>query len=145
MGKGMAAGIGLVAALITLAAALIQVGAFGDFRLPGPVIVEPGGGGSQQGPGSCNAAMVEPALSLSVGSGPSGTEVTVSGSGFCPDADLEILFHTETVQFARTDADGAFSVGATIPGTFDFSAPMQYQIIATGAGTARTPFALTAR
>jgi hypothetical protein len=71
--------------------------------------------------------------------------VAVTGNGYCPDALLEIRFHTRAIGEARTDGDGEFSVEVTIPGTFDAFAPAQFDIIASSAagGSARVPFELT--
>lgn len=140
--------VGLIAAILTTAT---QLGAFGDVRVPGLPGVEIGtttNGGEEQPPGPegiCNAAMVSPTLGLSTGRGPSGTLVAVTGNGYCPDAVLEIRFHTRAIGEARTDGDGEFSVEVTIPGTFDAFAPAQFDIIASSAagGSARVPFELT--
>jgi hypothetical protein len=93
------------------------------------------------------AGTCDPVLSLSRGSGPSGTEVTVSGTGFPAGARVETRFHTEDMTPSETDAAGEFELTVVIPGTFDPFAPQQFSI---GASTrtrvcfADTPFQLTA-
>jgi len=112
--------------------ALVQFGVFGDARLP---VV----------PGKPTAG--EASLSISRGTGPSGTEIRVSGRGFGGQELVEISFHTELIATARTDDDGIFRrVPARIPGSFDVFAPVQFDIRATGRSTvrsARVPFLLT--
>lgn len=148
--------LGVVTAVIVLISAILglatQVGAFGDARIGFLPDLNPQDGSGEGDPpevpdplGSCDPR-VKPSLSLSVGSGPSGTELTVSGQDFCPDEQVVIDFHTEQIQVAQTDADGVFSVDARIPGTFDFTAPSQIDIRVRGQGGrfATTPFQLTA-
>lgn len=77
----------------------------------------------------------DPSLSLSTGSGGSGTEVTVRGSGLAPDEEVDLRFHTEALVPARTDASGDFSADITIPGTFDAFAPRQFSLSATTTPT----------
>ena len=81
--------------------------------------------GSGDGPSACEAS-----LSLSRGRGPSGSIVRVSGAGFPPNEEVELLFHTEFLPSARTDSSGAFRARITIPGTFDAFAGQQFQIFA---------------
>ena len=88
----------------------------------------------------------DPSVSLSRGSGPSGTQVKISGSGFPSDERVDIRFHTEALPPARTEADGRFSVDAVIPGTFDVFAPQTFEIRATTKPTIcneSAPFRLT--
>lgn len=73
----------------------------------------------------------DPTLSLSKGSGPAGTVVSVRGGGFPGDERVELRFHTEALVPARTDAEGTFLVDITVPGTFDAFAPSQFEISAT--------------
>jgi hypothetical protein len=128
--------VGLVTALVTLAGTVAtQMGAFGDTRIPGL----PGA------PLSCDPR-VNPTLSLSTGAGPSGTEVTVTGSDFCAGETVTIRFHTEQIATARADDDGRFGTPARVPGSFDAFAPQQFHIVATGEESlrsARVPFRLT--
>jgi len=85
-----------------------------------------------------------PTLSLSRGSGPSGTEVIVTGKGFPPDRDIDLKFHTEDLAPAQTDGQGTFEANVVIPGTFDAFAGQQFQITATTTGCFKsTPFQLT--
>lgn len=88
----------------------------------------------------------DPSISLSRGSGPSGTHVVVRGSGFPSDEAVEVRFHTEALPPARTDGEGSFEDEVVIPGTFDAFAPQQFEISATTKPTVcsdSTPFALT--
>jgi hypothetical protein len=126
--------LGGFAAIATILTFLFQ---FGPLDLP-----DFSNGSSGGGP-CANAS-----ISLSRGSGPSGTGVTVSGSGFSADESVELRFHTEALPPSRVSADGKFSVQIAIPGTFDTFAPMQFEIRATSrpslcSGSA--PFQLTKR
>lgn len=136
---------GLATAIITFVGTILgiitQLGAFGDFRIP----ALPGRDISRDSQ-ACSPATVAPKLSLSTGSGPSGTHLAITGHGFCPNQNVQISFHTEQIANAQTDHDGAFSVPATVPGSYDAFAPQQFTITTTGpAGQAVVPFRLTAR
>jgi hypothetical protein len=88
----------------------------------------------------------DPTMSLSRGSGPSGTLVVVRGTGFPPDERVELRFHTELLPPARTDNEGSFEDEVVVPGTFDAFAGQQFMISATTKPTictATAPFALT--
>jgi hypothetical protein len=90
-----------------------------------------GGERSENGP---SRPCADPQLSLSTGSGPSGTSVTVAGSGFPSARSVELRFHTEQLAPARTDEAGDFRVDVRIPGTFDPFAPQQFEITAVTLG-----------
>jgi hypothetical protein len=88
----------------------------------------------------------DPSVSLSRGSGPSGTHTVVRGSGFPSDEAVDVRFATETLPPARTDLEGAFEVEVVVPGTFDAFAPKQFEITATTKPTIcfdSAPFLLT--
>jgi hypothetical protein len=121
--------LGVVTGLFTL---LSQLGAFGDFRLPFL-------------PGLPLDGATSVSIGLSVGRGPSGTEVTVTGHGFAVNEVVEIRFHTEQIGTAQVDGAGTFSQNVRVPGSFDVFAPQQFDIVATGnssARSARAPFQL---
>jgi hypothetical protein len=105
----------------------------------------PGGNGPSPSPSNgrpCDDA----SISLSRGSGPSGTEVVVSGGGFPSDEAVRLRFHTEELLPSRTDAGGAFEVEVVIPGTFDPFAPQQFTLSAVTSPTVcagSAPFELT--
>ena len=79
-------------------------------------------------------------------SGPSGTEVLVSGTGFGKNERVTIRFHVDEVGSTRTDSSGKFAnVAITVP-DMPGSGPQQFSIIANGESSvshARTPFTLT--
>jgi hypothetical protein len=137
--KLITAVVGLITAVVTLAGtAATQVGAFGDARITWLPHVPPAA--------ACPPA-IQPSLSLSVGQGPSGTSVTVTGRDYCPGERVEIRLHTEDIGVAGADDDGNFSQVVTIPGSFDVFAPQQFHIVGTGVDSnrsARVPFRLTA-
>lgn len=105
------------------------------------------GNGSDNGPnGGTSSHCDDPAVSLSRGAGPSGTEVVVRGSGYPADEAVEVRFHTEALPPARTSTDGTFEVDIVVPGTFDPFAPKQFEIRATTTPTVcfdSAPFELT--
>ncbi len=105
-----------------------------------------GANGNDDGTPVVSLSCRDPALSLSRGTGPSGTAVVVRGSGFPSDESVGLRFHTEALPPARTDADGAFEVEVVIPGTFDVFAPQRFDIRASTSPTIcseSTPFELT--
>jgi hypothetical protein len=57
----------------------------------------------------------EPHIELAPGSGPPGSRVTVTGTGFPAGADVEITFHLTKIGETRSDASGAFEVEVRIP------------------------------
>jgi hypothetical protein len=120
------AALGALAAVVTI---LTFVFDFGDLlRPPFPPVTD-----------FCD----EPQLSLSRGSGSSGTQVVISGAGFPNQRTVELRFHTEVLAPARTDGEGRFEGQVRIPGTFDPFAPQQFGIVArVGACHATVPFLL---
>lgn len=86
-----------------------------------------------------------PSVYVNPTSGAGGTLVRVSGTGFPPNAHVVILFSTWQMGDTTANAGGNFSnVAVTIPTSFDWSAPYQYDIVAeSGAFAAQTPFMLT--
>jgi hypothetical protein len=59
----------------------------------------------------------DPTVVLSPTSGPSGTVVTVTGTGFAKDENVDIIFHATEVGTTRTGEDGSFTTQITIPDT----------------------------
>jgi hypothetical protein len=105
----------------------------------------PGGDGPSPSP-SNGQPCADASISLSRGSGPSGTEVVVTGRGFPSDEAVRLRFHTEELLPSRTDAGGDFEVTVVIPGTFDPFAPQQFTVSALTTPTvcsASVPFQLT--
>jgi IPT/TIG domain len=96
-----------------------------------------GKGGDSTGPAT---------ISLSRGSGPSGTEVTVKGSNFSAGEEVTIRISGEEIGVATVGSDGTFEQSVTIPGSFDAYGSQQHQITATGntsIKTASRPFRIT--
>lgn len=83
-------------------------------------------------------------LTLSRTSGPPGTDVEVSGTGFAGGETVDVRFHTTTVGRETADASGAFSVAVKVPPT-PFR-DQQFDFVATGRRSirsARAPFEVT--
>ena len=96
--------IAIIGGTLAICAALgvpTQLGAFGEFRIPGL------------------PSRDVTALSLSQGEGPSRTKVTVTGKGFDAGEIVDIRFDREKIGEATVDGDGAFSVDVRIPSSFD--------------------------
>jgi hypothetical protein len=96
-----------------------------------------GKGGDSSGPAT---------ISLSKGSGPSGTEVTVKGSNFAAGEEVTIRISAEEIGVATVNADGTFEQSVTIPGSFDVFGTRSYDITATGRTSVKTasrPFKIT--
>ena len=141
--------VGLLAGLAAIIGLVVQLWPDGDGDSRGG-----GNGDSEESPitpittTDDFARCVEPALSLSVGSGPSGTEVVVSGTGFPDDQAVDLRFHVEPLPPSRTDTEGSFQVAVTIPGSLDAFAPSTFQINASTSPTvcfADATFELTER
>jgi hypothetical protein len=115
--------IGIVVGILAICAALgipTQLGAFGDFRVPGL-------------PGRAVTA-----ISLSQGQGPSGAKVTVTGTGFSAGEIVDIRFSTEKIGETQVGDEGDFTANVTIPGSFDaFAGNQSFDISATGRGSSR--------
>lgn len=94
----------------------------------------------QVGPGNAD-------VFLSRDSGPGGSTVSVSGTGFGESERVVIMFHTEEVGSTTASSEGSFSnVAVTIPTSFSKFAPQQFSIVATGDSSlraARAPFTIT--
>ena len=85
-------------------------------------------------------------INLSVGSGRSGTPVTVTGQNFAPGEEVTIRFQVDEVGSAIVDSGGRFSTRIRIPGSYDVFAPKQFDISADGKTSikhASRPFQLT--
>lgn len=114
--------VAIVGGILAICAALgipTQLGAFGDFRLP----LLPG--------------RAVTAISLSQGQGPSGTKLTVTGTGFSAGEIVDIRFSTEKIGEARVGDDGGFSANVTVPGSFDaFAGAQSFEVSASDRGSA---------
>ena len=82
----------------------------------GDVLVA-GGDARYSGPATTTAELYTPALvAVSPASGASGTQATVSGSGFYAGETVRLLWDSVTVLgHVRTNASGAFSTTVTVP------------------------------
>ncbi|MCL0095651.1 cohesin domain-containing protein [Dehalococcoidia bacterium] len=86
-------------------------------------------------PGNIHGAVIlqkgVPAITLTPTSGPVGTLITVTGTGFAPHVGVDIKFDGDVVGSAITNADGDFSADFTVPD----KAPGDYTVTAIdGAG-----------
>lgn len=84
-------------------------------------------------------------ITLSVSSGPPGTMLTISGSGFEPGETIVLRFNTEEVGRVDADGEGAFAgTSVQVPGDWPFTG--QETFIATGQSSIRSatrPFEVT--
>jgi large repetitive protein len=85
--------------------------------LPGGSVLAAGGGPSVDGAAASTAEVFTPVLmSVNPASGPAGTQVTVTGSGFYAGETVTLLWDGATVLgHAKTTATGSFSTTITIP------------------------------
>jgi large repetitive protein len=103
------------------------------------------GGDARYGGSAVSTAelFTPPVVSAHPASGPSGTQVTVSGSGFYAGETVKLAWDSVTILgHVRTSAAGTFSTTITIPQ----AAPGTYQISAQGQrsfASADTPFTVT--
>ena len=105
-----------------------------------------GGGGGGGGHVVENQTCGNASISLSQGSGPSGTQIVITGTGFPSNEAVDVIFSTEALAPARTDDQGGFRDEVVVPGTFDAFAPQQFSITATTKPTVcfdDAPFQLT--
>ena len=65
--------------------------------------------------GQTPAGNTRPNIEISPDSGPPGTRVTVTGTGFPASAEVEITFHLDKIGETRSDGDGAFRVTVRVP------------------------------
>ncbi len=68
-------------------------------------------------PGDPRDALAEPTVVLSPTTGPPGTAVIVSGTGYGKSETIEIQFHATEVATTLAGEDGSFSTRITIPST----------------------------
>lgn len=70
-------------------------------------------------------------LTLSRTSGPPGTQLTISGSGFAANEQVDLRLHTTRLRTVRADAGGTFSsIPIEIPS--DWQIKGQYSVVASG-------------
>lgn len=72
-------------------------------------------------------------LSVTPGTGPSGTIVVLVGSGFSPDSEVDLRYSTATLPSAVADSSGAFTIEVEIPGNLDTFAPRDVRIVASSS------------
>lgn len=78
----------------------------------------------------------EPKLELSKGSGPPGTRLRVTGSGFQAGETVRIEFHTETMKDVQANTEGVFrEIPVEIPADWAFTG--QFDITAEGLQSIR--------
>ena len=144
-GSTTAAALGVVAAVIGLVTAVLGL-------VPSLRPWDGGGASATRDPVTSLGDEVEQArrtasVFLNRDSGPGGTEVKVSGEGFTAGERVELRFHTTDIGTTTANGDGRFSnVVVTIPGDYGWSAPHQYDVVASGttsSKSARAPFTLT--
>jgi hypothetical protein len=104
----------------------------------GPVVIPTAPGGVQQ------PQTDPPRVSLSRTSGPPGTSLTVSGSGFSPGESVVVSFHTTELTRIEADVKGAFGTSVRVPANWSFRG--QFFVIARGESSLRSqtaPFQVT--
>lgn len=79
---------------------------------PPPLTVQQGESSSD---GGCGSSGPRPVLTVSPGSGPADTFVTVSGTGHIKNGVVSLTFHADEMGEATTDCAGSFSVSLSIP------------------------------
>lgn len=77
-----------------------------------------------------------PTLELSPASGPAGTQVTVTGSGYAVAEQVEIEFNLDQLAVVQADGEGRFSATVKIPADWPFAG--EFDVRATGDTSRRT-------
>ena len=92
-----------------------------------------------------NPNPIPAALALSRSSGPPGTTLTVSGTGFAPGERVVLRFHTTELKKVPANPQGAFSgQSVTLPADWPFKG--QFLVFASGETSGRStsePFQVT--
>ncbi|MCA1692299.1 MAG: toll/interleukin-1 receptor domain-containing protein [Actinobacteria bacterium] len=152
-GKWAAIAVGAVAAVALVAIALVMILGGDDKKDGGDDLTDllgqtntslAPGEATIPGFGNLDSFFAETNLTISPTTGPAGTTVTVSGSGFLPNERIDIHLHVDRVAQGRADAQGAFSgVTFVIP---DDAFQDQQDVVAIGAQSIRNamaPFRVT--
>jgi hypothetical protein len=90
-----------------------------------------GDGGGEAGLGACDPGSAGTTLVLEPTSGPAGSTVRVTGSGFDPEREVRIsvqAIHLETLQ---PDADGGFAFDASVPQELGNFSGTTFEVIAS--------------
>jgi hypothetical protein len=78
-----------------------------------------------------------PRLALEPTSGPAGSQVSATATGFQPGEDVEIIFHAQTVAHGDADENGRFNVVFAVPQHYSPFAPQTFSVTAAGNSSAR--------
>jgi hypothetical protein len=101
--------------------------------------------GSTDPPTATFSGQTEASITLSVDSGPPGTELTIDGSGFAPGETVVIEFHVTELDRVQADGAGSFAgVHVQVPSDWPFRD--QFFFKARGLSsllTATMPFQVT--
>jgi hypothetical protein len=125
----IAAAATIVAALLGLLAVFVpRIGDGGDNGTPkSPRVTLP-----DIGPGAAS-------VFLNTNSGPAGSTIRVSGTGFAANEEVVIRFHTDEVGSTTANDEGKFeNVAVTVPASYSRFAPNQFSVIATGRNSLRS-------
>jgi hypothetical protein len=95
-------------------------------------------------PGGSAPAATPPTLDLSSSSGPPGSRLTVSGSGFGAGERINIVFQGALIAHAIADQRGSYSTSITVPSLGESTGNMTIVVMgATYGSHAEEPFDLT--
>jgi hypothetical protein len=73
------------------------------------------GGGGEPGVGACEPGSTTTKLVLEPTSGPAGSTVRVTGSGFDPEKEVRITLQGSLLESLQPDANGRFAFDASVP------------------------------
>lgn len=70
--------------------------------------------------------------------GGTGTSVTVDGSGFEPNEEIELNFSTTSIGRTRANAGGSFTTTVKVPSGYQMFAPHDFDIVALGRSSVKS-------
>jgi len=137
----------VIAGIVTVAVALINRGG-NDGRGTATLNIPPTGTRiATTGIFPGTRASGAPSVFLNTVSGVGGSTIKVSGSGYAPNEEIVIRFHTDEVGSTTANSEGKFdNVVVIVPTSFSKFAPQQFNVIATGQSSLRSdeaPFTIT--
>ena len=94
-------------------------------------VTDGGGGGGQPQLGACEPGAASTRLVLEPTSGPAGSTVRITGSGFDPEREVRISIQANHLETLQPDANGRFAFDASIPEELGNFSGTTFEVIAS--------------